>query len=379
MNSISRYITRQVLMVTIFVILALCFAIWLTQSLRLVDLILNRGLPLTTFLHLASLLFPRFLMIVVPIAVFSATLFTYNKLITDSELVVMRTAGLSNFALARPGLLVAILFSCFTAYLTVYLLPTSFREFKDLQFKIRTDFTTVLLQEGVFNSIAKGITVYVRKRDSSGQLHGIMLHDSRKPEKPSTMMAETGALVQTKDGPRVVLVKGNRQEVDRERGELSLLYFDRYTVDIKHPKDSKKWRWREPRERYLDGLFNPTDTEPGTSYANDLLAEGHNRIILPILPLTYCAIGIAVILAGTYNRRGQLRPLLITIAIMTVILVISLALRNMAAKHPTMIFAMYANALIPLVVALYFIFVPRALHCPPNPPAELTDEAASPG
>src|SRR3546814_13755011 len=83
-------------------------------------------------------------------------------MISDSELIVMRSAGLSQYSLAKPGLIVAILVTGFTFLLTLYLLPTSFRHFKDLQYPIRHDFTTVLLQEGVFNTLADGITVYVR-------------------------------------------------------------------------------------------------------------------------------------------------------------------------------------------------------------------------
>ena len=69
----------------IFVTVGLTLAIWLSQSLRFVDLIVNKGLPVVTFLYLALLLLPRFLTIVLPIALFCATLFTYNKLMNDSE------------------------------------------------------------------------------------------------------------------------------------------------------------------------------------------------------------------------------------------------------------------------------------------------------
>ena len=92
---------------TVFSTVVLCVLILLVQSLRLVDLIVNRGVSLGHFSYMTMLLTPRCLAIVVPIAVFAATLFTYNRLISDSEIVVMRSAGLSQWALARPGLLVA--------------------------------------------------------------------------------------------------------------------------------------------------------------------------------------------------------------------------------------------------------------------------------
>ena len=52
MTSLDRYILRQCLSVTLFVTAALSAAVWLAQSLRLVDLIVNRGLSAEVFLYL---------------------------------------------------------------------------------------------------------------------------------------------------------------------------------------------------------------------------------------------------------------------------------------------------------------------------------------
>ena len=93
MTRLDRYILRQCFGVMIFVTAALSAAIWLAQSLRLIDLIVNRGLSIDVFLYLAALILPRFLDIVLPIGVFIAVLFTFNRLTAESELVVMRSAG----------------------------------------------------------------------------------------------------------------------------------------------------------------------------------------------------------------------------------------------------------------------------------------------
>src|SRR5690242_19661463 len=100
MRRLTRYVLRQSLGVALFVTAALSAAIWLAQSLRLIDLIVNRGLTLDVFLYLALLILPRFLDIVLPIGVFIAILFTYNKLLAESEIVVMRAAGMSQLGLA---------------------------------------------------------------------------------------------------------------------------------------------------------------------------------------------------------------------------------------------------------------------------------------
>src|SRR5260370_36969808 len=106
MKRLDRYILRQCFGVMIFVTAALSAAIWLAQSLRLIDLIVNRGLSIEIFLYLAALILPRFLDIVLPIGVFIAVLFTFNRLTGESELVVMRSARLLPLAPAPPVLLV---------------------------------------------------------------------------------------------------------------------------------------------------------------------------------------------------------------------------------------------------------------------------------
>src|SRR5438105_7224975 len=93
-TSLDRYILRQCLSVTLFVTAALSAAVWLAQSLRLIDLIVNRGLSVEVFLYLALLILPRFFDIVLPIGAFIAVLVMVNRLAPDSELVVMRSAGL---------------------------------------------------------------------------------------------------------------------------------------------------------------------------------------------------------------------------------------------------------------------------------------------
>lgn len=364
MNHITRYMLKQVVGVTVFVTAILCFAIWLTQSLRLVDLIINRGLPLSMFLYLATLLLPRFLAIVLPIAVFCAAIFTYNRLATDSELVVLRAAGLSQIAIAKPALVAAALTSVVMVFLNMYLLPVSYREFKELQFAIRNDYSSILLQEGAFNTIGQKVTVFIRERNAAGELRGILVHDSRNPEQQVTMMAEQGAIVQSEQGPRVILVNGNRQHVDREKGELSLLYFDQYVVEISAEQSPSYSRFRDPRERYLPELLFPGDTQDERIQRKELIAEGHNRITALILPLTYCAIGLALLMSAPFNRRGQVRVTIVSVLVVSLIAIGHISLHNLAGRHLAVIPALYAISIVPLIAALYVLYVPRRRSIP---------------
>src|SRR5258708_24682005 len=232
MTSLSRYILRQSFNVMLLVTGALTAAVWLAQSLRLVDLIINRGLSADMFLYLVLLILPRFLNIVMPIGAFIAVLFVFNRLTTESELVVMRAAGLSPYGLAKPVLVLSGITFLFLMTLSVYFLPAANREFKELQFEIRNRFVSSLLQEGAFTTITEKLTIYIGSRNNRGEVNGLLVDDERDPRHPVTWVAERGAFADADGSSRIIMVNGNRQQFDRESGKLNMLTFTRYVLDL---------------------------------------------------------------------------------------------------------------------------------------------------
>lgn len=352
MQSITRYIFSQLLAAALAITLVLTTVFFLVGSLRWIGYIVNRGLPASTFFYFTALLLPSFMSLILPIAAFCATLFVYYKLTMDSELVVLRAAGMSQMQLARPALALAGVAMVALYSMTLYFLPVSYNAFKQLQNEIRSDYSAVLLQEGVFNNVAEGITVYVRERSSDGELRGILVHDSRDADQPVTMMAERGALVRSEEGPRVVLVNGNRQQIESEGGRLSLLEFDRYVYELSELQGSVHARWREPRERYLHELFNPTNDPDDVRNHDELIAEGHQRLAGPLQGLSFVLVALAALLSGQLNRRGQMRRLLAAFLCVAALEAISLASHDVATGSLQAVPAMYAASILPGLVAM---------------------------
>ena len=306
MNHVTRYVLRQLVGPLAFITVALLAVVWLTQSLSFIDMIINRGLSTFRFLYLLLLLTPGFLLLIMPIALFSAILYTYHRLTYDSEIVVMRAAGISQNSLAGPALALAGMATLVCYVLSLYLMPLGFRTFKDLQFVIRSNQAAVLLQDGAFNAIGEGVTAFIRERGPNGELRGILVHDRRYPARPVTLMAEQGVLLAGENGkPRFVLFEGNRQELEAGRNQLSLLYFERYALDLDILGEPPATRWREPAERYLSTLLWPDTSKDDVAYANELRAEGHNRLVMPLYTLVLAALAVGALLSGEFNRRGE--------------------------------------------------------------------------
>jgi lipopolysaccharide export system permease protein len=353
--SINSYIAKQLLSAVLIVVVSLTCVIWLSQSLRFIDMIVNRGLPLATFVYLTMLLLPTWLSIVLPIAGFAGVIFIYNRMTGDREIVVLEASGLSPMRLARPAILVSVAITLLCYVMTLYLIPLSYRAFKELQFQIRHNYTDVLLREGVFNTIASDITVYVRARQKSGELTGIIVHDDRDPRQKVTLIAERGALVVTDWGPRVFMQNGNRQSRDNTTGRTSLLYFDRYTVDLGGSKSVTQRAWRDQNELFLPELLNPTEQETQPRNFNEYIAEGHSRLSAPLLGLALPLLGLAVLLRGEFSRRGQTWRILVAVGLAIILEGLGLGTKFLAAKQPLMIPAMYGFIIVPAVISAIFL------------------------
>jgi lipopolysaccharide export system permease protein len=346
MDRLTWYVFRQALMVTLSVGVIFSAAVWLLQSLRLVDLIVNRGLSIGLFLYLAVLILPRFIDVVLPVAIFTAVIFVYAKLIAESELVVMRASGMSQWALAKPALMIGAVGMIILYAMAFYFLPASNRAFKDLQFEIRNKFATALIQEGVFNTLSDTLMVYVKQRDSKGDLLGLLIENTSDKDKPITISAERGALVDTPEGPRILMANGTRQQFDRLTGKLSSLSFKSYTLDLSEVQNAPTLRDRQPDEFYLSELLDNLNNQA-------MVVELNMRLTGPLLALSMAAIPILCLLPGEFNRRGQARRILLAIAIALAMEIVDVGLTNLARSTMAVIPLIYVNALGPFIAALW--------------------------
>jgi len=356
MTGLTRYMFRQALLVMLSICLVFSFAVWLVQALRLIDLIVNRGLSIGVFLHLAVLILPRFIDVVLPVAVFVAVLFIYNKLIAESELVVMRAAGVSPLSLAGPAFLTGAIGTVLLYVLALYLIPAANRSFKDLQFEIRNRFASILIQDGIFNTISDRLMIYVKSRDENGELSSILIYDNRQPEKPITVFAERGAIANTPEGPRLLMVNGIRQQRDITTGRLSVLSFEKYTIELAELNDAPGVRDRQVDERYTGELIFGNGPSDQPDWRRAALVELNMRLAGPLAPLAMAALPVACLLTGEFNRRGQTRRILLAVLFAFAIEIVDIGLKNLSARSLLVLPLIYANLALPLLLSLWLLW-----------------------
>lgn len=352
MNRIHRYVFRHLAIATAVAVAVLVFAIWLTQSLRLIQVIVDGGAPITMFFKLVVLAMPEFLITVLPIGYVGGVIFIYNKLLMDSEMVVMRAVGMGPFALARPALVVGAIVTALVYLLTLYVWPISSKEFRRLRSEIGSDYATVFMREGQFNTIDEHLTAYFRERLRSGELLGVLIHDTRDPARPVTVIAERGVMIPTPSGPRVLMFNGSRQQAEADTGRLNVLYFDQYAIDLEVMKSGLEDRWIQPDERFVgELLFLDPNNRDDQLARKQLISEGHRRITSGLWVPAFAFVALSALLAGEFNRRGQGLRIVAAVVALVMLQALSLSLTSLARSNLGFVPAMYAAPLLTCLAA----------------------------
>ena len=357
-NRIDRYMFRQLLISLIAATGALVALIWLTQSLRFVELVVNRGLSLWVFLQLTGLLIPNFVAVILPITTFVVVQFVYGRLSGDRELTVMRSAGMSPARAVPPGagggggrcpgLLGAEHLDRAKQLRRVPGIPV-----RDPQ-----PHRGLPAAGRRVHPVSDDLTVYVRSRDVDGTLRGILVEDSRQKSSRATILAERGRLVEGPNGPAVLLVNGSRQEVDRQTGRLNVLTFAQNSVDLAQTSKAEDVRYRDVNEMSLAELTHPETSALNARDSGKFLVEAQRRLSAPFTALSFALVALQSVLAGTFRRHGNvLRPLAAVLAVVA-LLATQLAVANLAARSTVLLPLVWVVALGPGLVCAGLLFAP---------------------
>lgn len=354
MTLLERYILKIAFSAFAACVIALTGVIWITQALRELDLLTGKGQTLFIFLTVTGLSLPALISVISPVALFLATIYALNKLNGDSELIVMNAAGMRPMRLMRPFLVLATFVCIVVGMITIYIMPASFQELRNLFSKIRADFVATMAKEGQFITLENGITFHYRER-SGDALLGIFMEDRRVKDKVIVYLAERGQTVETNGQAYLVLEKGSVQRQQPNSRDSSIVAFERYAVDLSAFNDDEEIIYK-PRERSTTQLLFPDKDELFYQYQEGRFrAELHDRLSSWLYPLAMMAIAFAALGEARTTRQG--RGLAIATAVLGVVLlrIAGFAASSAAIRSPAAVVGVYGAPLAAIALSLLVI------------------------
>ena len=328
-----KYIFLNILKPFLVISLVLTGIVWLSRSLRYIDLIINKGLSLSSYFWFVSLIAPKILALLLPLISFVAIIYTYQKLRAESELLIIETFGLSKLFLMTPAMLFGGIIALFLLLIEVFLSPSNYKTFKSFQSDLRNNFVMSTLEVGSFHNPIQGLTVYIDKASKDGVVENILIHDTRNKEIESTILAKQGIITNFEDNTKVTVFDGTRYVFNYKNKKTSMLNFSKYEFQIITEK-KEAVRFKQVEERSIRELFYP-DKEISKKIKNEFLAEAHRRLSSPLLVLFMCAIASFSILFGELKRKILISKIILCSFIAVMIQAIYISFIN------KIIFSMY--------------------------------------
>lgn len=302
---IERYLFRTLIVAAVSGLVALTLVIWITSALRELSLVTGKGQTFLVFLRFTMLSLPALVVVIAPVAVFAATIHTLNKSNADSELIVMSAAGVPPGQLMKPFAMLGAVATVLVGLMTIYIMPASFRELRDMITQIRADFISNFVKEGQFTNLDIGITFHYREK-SGDALLGIFFQDRREEGKTAVYIAERGQTVEVEGRPFLVLEAGSIQRQEARTRDSSIVTFERYGVDLSSFGQDGANVILKPRERTTwELLFPDTSENYYQVHRGRFRAELHDRFIAPLYVFTFILIGFAALGEARTTRQGR--------------------------------------------------------------------------
>jgi lipopolysaccharide export system permease protein len=305
MGRLDRYLFSTAAIAFLAVLGSLTTMVWLTQVLRRFDLLATQGQTLIIFLTVTGLALPMLMLVIAPIALFIAVVFTLNRLNADSELIVMNAAGVSRWQVFRPLLALTMIVATLSVIVSAEVGPYTLRKLREQVAKVNADIISNVAIPGKFTTIDRGLTFHVRERGPNGLMIGLFVYDGRNPDNESTYIAERGRITQTGENVYLILDQGVLQRKQGKDKTPNFVEFQRYAFDMSQFNSAQSVTYRATDLALTDLLWadvnDPTYKQDPARFRTEL----HKRLSAPLYPLAAFIIAFGFLGNARTTRQSR--------------------------------------------------------------------------
>ncbi len=308
---LHRYIFREVLTPFLLGLCVFTFVLLIARLLKLIELVVSRGLPPTQIMLLVGYLMPAFLEVTVPMAMLLAILIAFGRLSADAETIALRSSGLSLYQLVPPVALFVGLAMLLTAALSMYARPWANSHLKHELWDIARSRATAGLRPQVFNDEFPGLVIYAEQIDSrNDRLVHVLISDERNPEERNTVFAREGLMISDHAAQTVTLrlLDGTIHTAGEETSDYHT-DFESYDVslDLREALAGPPGQERDPKELTLPELRAAIERRRAEgSVPPAALVEFHRKFAIPFACVVFglVALPLGIAPARAVRSRG---------------------------------------------------------------------------
>lgn len=300
------YILKETLPIFFIGLLTFTVILLMDKILKLIELIVTRGVSFSKVLMLLLFISPSFLVFTIPMAFLLGTLLSFGRLSGDSEITAFKASGVSLYQLFLPISILSIIAYLFTSFLVFYGLPWGNRGFIATIYLIAQSKADIEIKERVFNDVFDGLVVYVDKVPIQGKrIEGVLIYDERDKEKVNTIFAKEGFLNSDPKSQEVVLrlLSGDIHRFEPKTKVYQKIKFDTYDLKLELGKTfaamGKKLKEHEMSIDEIKEKIEKMKKKGEDTTGQEV--ELHKRYAIPFACIVFGLIGVPL---GIQPRRS---------------------------------------------------------------------------
>lgn len=263
---------------------------------RLAELIIQRGVSIGVVFRLFLYSLPGIVALTIPMSCLLATLIGFSTMSANSELVALKSAGLSFNRIIRAVIVVAVFVSFVAMFFNETLVPMSEKASGNVMMYEVMKQTPAMFKEKVFLKQEEGgelkRVIYVNKMSvGNGDMSGVRIQEYEKGELSRLTSAEKGAWI---DGSWWIY-DGQVFEVKNKVEASPLFKFEKQQLNLNLAPDELKHTSEDPDQMGVRELYKliKTKNKMGED-PSKLWVALHFRISIPWACVVLALVGAAL-------------------------------------------------------------------------------------
>jgi lipopolysaccharide export system permease protein len=300
MRILDRYVVYEFVGPLTLSVLAFIVIMLSGQLFWLVDLIIQKKVPVLVVARMLMYSLPGIVVQVLPIAVLFGAMIGLGRLARDSELHIMRASGVPFARIVLPLIVLGAIMSAGGFWLNESVVPWATHQSETIVREMIFQEAFPAVEEDVFFKAPGGRYFYVGKvNENRGTLERVMIYETERNMFPRLVSAESGRA----ESGKWVLENGSIHELDAEGHVQMSMSFETMEISLEKELESFSSSQKTPEEMSRKELKSNIDLfERSGIRVHGLRVDYHLKLAQPLAALVFAVIGAPLVTKSP--RRG---------------------------------------------------------------------------
>ena len=301
MKILQRYVLKELLLPCLICFSVLCFIFLAGYLVKMADMIIGRGVPITQTLYVLLLTLPSVVSWTAPMSLLTGVLIVFGSFSQHNEFRAMKASGVHPLKFMMPPLILGFTLSICMFIFNDQIGPAARFEFRKATKKIIMQHPMALIEPGRFVKISNDI-LFLAKRVEGNVMKDIVAHEGVDTDRPvRTIVAERGEIqMDPNTGQLEVRLYDGTVSESQDKG-IQSVQFKTYKFPTLEDNDVRKMG-KKRKDMSLAELIVEVSEKTEKKDRRELWSVFHQRISFSFAALVFMFIGIPI---ASIVKRGE--------------------------------------------------------------------------